>query len=132
MGISSSKKKEENIQLKRIIFLISQKKELKNKEKDHIFEFYLINQSLDKYDKNFNIERIIQYLEENDEFDINNFENNYKNNITQFEKYCLYKKENKSKNEIIQSGEPNNNTKNNHFKNIDYPNNFFLIFLKFY
>ena len=126
-----------NEDLKKILFLYIQQKELKNimdinnnlSEED---EFYLVNDSLGKKNANYNIEKIFQYLKDYKKIknlSIRNIDKDFK--ILLMEKYSGYEIDRNLIN-INEDQELYYEIELNYYENIPFPINFFLIQSKYF
>ena len=126
------KKKIKNDELKKILFLYVQYKELQEKikqylpEKKDTYQFYLINKTFIEYDNNYNLENIFDYLKNfNDK--INNIKILKENFDTIIDKIYKYCKVEKIKDIEDLCNEPIFKLNLLYSYDIQYPNNFFLI-----
>jgi len=123
-----------NEDLKKILFLYIQHKELKKYLKDKLFEsdeFYVVNESLGKRNIHYNIEKIFKYLDEYKKIkhlNIKNIDNHFKELL--MEKYSGYEVDRNLIN--IYEDQDYNEIEFNYWKNIAFPANFFLIQSKYF
>ena len=124
-----------NEDLKKILFLYIQQKELQKiivSNIDEEDEFYLVNESLNKKNVNYNIDKIFQYLDDYKKIknlNIMNIDNNFKD--LKMEKYCAYQLD-RNYISINEDKEIYYELDFNYSKNIPFPTNFFLIQSKYF
>ena len=132
MGASGSnnKKNKNDNNLKRIIFLYYQAKEFEKKIKDNKKEiinsfFYILNETIEKYSTDFNIEEILNVLKK-ENYSINSID--YDKLIKKIKKDCK-----ESKNETSSSNNaPINELSCDNYDNVKYPHNFFIIEIEWF
>ena len=139
MGVGNSKKKEnkakfndftedEKYQLKKLMFLIAQQNELKLKKaqnnENERNEFYIINETIEKYNSIFKIDQIFKFFEEfKQALTLEKFNDDFEDTFLKITDYYNIK------NSTIDKTIENKNNSLDFFwiNNIKYPDNFFLI-----
>ena len=131
--ISNNFTEDEKCQLKKLMFLIAQQNELKLKKVPNNLkeksEFYIINETIEKYNANFKIDEIFKFFKDSGEsLTLEKFDEDFEDIFRKIEEYCDIKSDS-----LSEAIENKKNTLDFFWQNnIKYPSNFFLIEKKYF
>ena len=123
-----NKREEEKNKMKKLIFLIAHQKELLKKAKNNQIngkeKFYMINETIEKYNFYFEVDEIFNYLSDSNEPScIEKLNEEFHSIYAKIKEFCNFNKDKSKEIEETKKNELNFNNSND----IKYPVNFFLI-----